>query len=139
MNGPREPAADAPGRLPIDGATRGTTWVALATSGGTLVCCAWPALLGSIVAGAALAGLVSACPQGVWLSEHKGPVFGAAFVALAVSGAMQWRARRAPCPADPGLADACRRARRASRRVYVVSVVLTVIGVWFAFIAPALD
>ena len=92
----------------------------------------------TIGAGAALAGLVSAAPQLVWLSEHKDAVFGVAAVALAIAGVMQWRARRAPCPADPALAAACTRARRMSRRVYATSVVLFAMGALFAFVAPAL-
>lgn len=122
---------------PVDLATRGSTWLALATGGGTLVCCALPALLVSIGAGAALAGLVSAFPAIVWLSEHKALVFGAATAALALAGWMQWRARAAPCPADPRLAAACLRARRWSRAVYAVAVAFTAVGALFAFVLPA--
>ena len=45
------------------------------SSVGTLVCCALPALLVSIGAGAVMASLVSAVPQLVWISEHKIPLF----------------------------------------------------------------
>ena len=86
---------------PVDPGTRGATWVALASGGATLVCCALPALLVAIGAGAALAGLVSAFPAIVWLSESKAAVFGVAIVALAIAGLLQWRTRGAPCPADP--------------------------------------
>lgn len=108
----------------------------LFTSGGTLVCCALPALLVSIGAGAALSSLVSAVPQLVWLSEHKEPVFAAAALMLALAGLMQWRARRLPCPADPSLAAACTRARAVSLWVYGVSVALFVMGALFAFVLP---
>jgi hypothetical protein len=48
--------------LPPDSAQAGwwTAWLSLAASGGTLVCCALPALLVSLGLGAALAGLVCA-------------------------------------------------------------------------------
>jgi len=97
-----------------------------------------PALLVAIGAGAVLAGLVGAVPHIVWLSEHKAEVFGVAAVALAVAGAMQWSARRAPCPADPALAAACTRARRVSRGVYLASLSCFAIGAFFAFVAPLL-
>jgi hypothetical protein len=115
-----------------------SAWAALAASSGTLLCCALPALLVTLGAGAALAGLVSVFPQIVWLSEHKALVFGVAAVAMAVAGVMQWRARSAPCPTEPALRDACLRTRRWSARVYAVSLLFLVLGAWFAFVQPLL-
>jgi hypothetical protein len=115
-----------------------TSWLSLFTSSGTLICCALPALLVTIGAGAALSSLVSAVPQIVWLSEHKAWVFGVAGVMLAVAGALQWRNRTAPCPVDPALRDACLRTRKLSLRMYWVSVAIFAIGVWFAFVQPLL-
>jgi hypothetical protein len=112
--------------------------LSLFTSGGTLVCCALPALLVTIGAGAALSSLVSAVPQLVWLSEHKEGVFLAAAVMLAIAGVMQWRARSLPCPTDPALAAACTRTRTLSLRVYWLSLVIFLIGGFFAFVAPLL-
>ncbi len=106
---------------------------ALLASAGTLVCCVLPAIMVSIGAGAALAGLVSAVPQLIWLSERKLLVFGVAAVVLALSGWLLWRARYAPCPADPALAASCMRLRRWSQRLYIVAVVLTAAGAIFAF------
>ena len=114
------------------------SWLSIFTSAGTLVCCALPALLVAIGAGAALAGMVSAVPQLVWLSENKAAVFGAATAMLLVAGAMQWRARYAPCPADPRLAEQCRRTRRVSLKIYAVSVAIFAVGAFFAFVAPML-
>jgi hypothetical protein len=109
---------------------------ALLASSGTLVCCALPALLVALGAGAALSSLVSAVPQLVWLSEHKTLVFGSAAVMLAAAGALQWRARSAPCPTDPMLRNACLRTRALSRRVYLASLLLFGVGGWFAFVQP---
>ncbi|HSW11479.1 MAG TPA: hypothetical protein VLI06_01495 [Solimonas sp.] len=120
---------------------RGSLWTALLsifTSSSTLICCALPALLVTIGAGATLAGLVSAVPQLVWLSAHKGLVFGAAGAMLAIAGALQWRARYAPCPADPRLAAACARTRRISLSVYLLSLAIYAVGVVFAFVLPRL-
>ena len=112
--------------------------LSLFTSGSTLICCALPALLVSIGAGAALSSLVTAVPQLVWFSEHKETVFGFAGAMLLVSGALQWRARNMPCPIDPQLAAACTSTRQASLRLYWLSVGIFTIGAFFAFIAPLL-
>jgi hypothetical protein len=115
-----------------------TSLVALFASSGTLVCCALPALLVAVGAGAALSSLVSAVPQLVWISEHKLGLFSFAAMMLAFAGALQWRNRNAPCPVDPALRDACLRTRKVSLRVYLLSVALFLIGGWFAFIQPLL-
>jgi len=113
-----------------------SAWLSLLASGGTLVCCALPALLVSVGLGAALAGLVSAVPALVWISEYKAPVFGVAALLLAAAGALQWQLRTAPCPIDPVLRQACLRTRRWSRWVWVGAVVLFAVGAFFAFVAP---
>mgnify|MGYP000337714730 CR=1 FL=1 len=119
--------------------TRGGLWSSVASlfaTSSTLVCCAIPAALVALGAGAALSSLVSAFPQVVWLSEHKEGLFIFSGLAMAASGWLQWRARHAPCPLDPGLRDSCMRTRKLSLRVYVGSVALYLIGGWFAFIQP---
>lgn len=108
----------------------------LFTSGGTLICCALPALLVGIGAGAAMSSLVANVPQLVWFSEHKVDVFLFAALMLVLSGGLQWRARRLPCPADPALAAACMATRKVSWRVYLFSVLIFLVGGFFAFIAP---
>lgn len=120
---------------------RGSLWSALVsvlTSSSTLICCALPALLVSLGAGATLAGLVTAVPQLIWLSAHKLAVFVLAGLMLAIAGALQWRARYLPCPADARLAAACRRTRRASLLLYLFSVAVYALGLLFAFVLPAL-
>ena len=116
--------------------TFAASFLSLFTSGGTLICCALPALLVSLGAGAAMAGLVGTFPQIVWLSENKSALFVSAAAMLAFAGAMQWHARSLPCPADPALAAACTRTRRVSLFIYVFSVAMFLIGVMFAFIVP---
>jgi len=106
---------------------------ALLTSSGTLVCCVLPAVMVALGAGATLAGIVSAVPQLVWLSEHKALVFGTAAIALAVSGVSIWRARTLPCPSDPVAAQACVRLRRFSATLYALAALSFCVGVAFAF------
>jgi hypothetical protein len=113
-----------------------SAWLSLLASSSTLICCALPALLVTLGAGAALSSLVSVFPQIVFLSEHKGPLFGIAALMLAAGGWLQWRNRYAPCPIDPALRDACLRTRKQSLRIWWVAVVLMLIGAWFAFVQP---
>ena len=118
------------------GQTRLASVLSLFASGSTLVCCALPALLVTLGAGAALSSVVAVLPQIVWLSEYKAGIFGFAAVMLALSGFMQWRARRLPCPADPALAQICTRTRKVSLWTYLASLAIFLTGGVFAFIAP---
>ncbi len=111
-------------------------WLALAASGSTLVCCALPALLVSLGAGAVLASLVSTFPALIWLSQHKLALFIGAGLMLAVGGWLQ--SRPAACPLDPELARACARYKRISRGVYLASLAVYLIGGFFAYLLPAL-
>ena len=122
-----------------DQGTRGVTWVALATSASTLLCCALLALLVALGVGAVLASAVSVFPQLVWISEHKVEVFVLAGAMLAVAGWLQWRAKSLPCPIDVALREACTRGRKISLAVYWVSVAIFAIGGFFAFVAPELS
>jgi hypothetical protein len=119
-------------------ATLSASIVALVTASGTLVCCVLPAAMVALGAGAALAGLVTAVPELIWLSERKGLVFGVAAAALVVAGALLHWARRAPCPTDPVLGRACMRLRNASMWIYGVAIVATAVGAVFAFVLPAI-
>ncbi len=113
-----------------------TSVLSLFASSSTLICCALPALLVALGAGAALSGLVGAFPQIVWLSEHKIGLFVFAGVMLSSSGALQYINRSAPCPIDPELRNACLRTRKFSLRVYWVSVGIYCVGGFFAFVLP---
>jgi hypothetical protein len=100
----------------------------------TLLCCALPALLVSLGAGAVLASLVTAVPQLVWVSEHKIPLFALAGLMLMLSGISSYRNRNAPCPTDPVQAKSCLRLRRLSTRIFYLSSIVYVIGFFFAFL-----
>jgi hypothetical protein len=117
----------------------GLAFAALLASSATLVCCVLPALMVALGAGAALAGLVSAVPQLIWLSEHKALVFGISAALLAIAGVAIWHARRSPCPADPQLARACVRLRRFSTVLYVFALLAFSLGFIFAFVLPWID
>ncbi|MBC7386167.1 MAG: hypothetical protein H7301_08425 [Cryobacterium sp.] len=111
---------------------------ALFSSASTLICCALPALFVALGMGAAFAGLVSAIPQLVWFSEHKGVVFPIAGLLIAANGILLYRNRNAPCPLDPRLAEACKGTRVWSARIFWVAIVAYLAGAFFAFVAPRL-
>lgn len=115
-----------------------TSIATLFASSGTLICCALPALLVALGAGATLSTVVSIFPKIVWISEHKIEVFTFAGVMLTISGYMQWRGRIAPCPVDPILRNACLRTRKTSLVVYLTSLFVYLTGGWFAFVQPML-
>jgi hypothetical protein len=110
----------------------------LFASSSTLVCCAIPALLVSLGAGAALASVVAAFPQIVWISENKEIIFFISTIMMLIGGVVQWRNRYAPCPVDPKLRQACLRTRKVSLGIYLISLALLMVGGWFAFIQPLL-
>lgn len=112
--------------------------LALFGSTATLICCALPALFVALGMGAVVAGLVSAVPQLTWLSEHKPLVFGGSGALIAMAAWLQWRARNAPCPADPAAARACRRLRAASVIILAVAAFAWCVGAFFAFLAARL-
>ena len=109
--------------------------VAFVGSLGTLICCALPAVLISLGAGAAVASVVTNVPQLGLLSEHKTLLFTLAGIMLLISGVTTYLNGRAPCPVDPVGAKLCKRVRRFAVAVFISSVALYLIGFYFAFIA----
>lgn len=112
--------------------------LALFASSATLICCALPALLVTIGAGAAMAGLVSTAPGLVALGQYKEILFAGAGALLAVAAIARFATRNAPCPADPKKAKACARMRAIGGWTLGVAVVLYLVGGFFAFFAADL-
>ena len=108
--------------------------LSLFTSLGTLFCCALPALFVVLGAGAVLAGILSSAPFLIVLSKYKVLLFFFSGTLMAISGYFIWRNKKAPCPADPLKAKACKRLRAASLVIYFISVTIYAIGFFFAFI-----
>lgn len=109
----------------------------LLLSASTLVCCALPALFVTLGAGATLVSVLGMFPQLIWISEHKATVFTIAGACIAANFLVRYLSP-AQCPADPALAAACSRAQKISGLVLYTSAGLYAIGIFFAFIAPAL-
>jgi len=115
--------------------TSALVWIALFTSFGTLICCALPAMLVALGAGAVVAGLVTAVPQVVAISIYKDYMFAGAGVLLLTAAVMRYATRNAPCPIDPHEADACRRLRRLSGWILGAAGLVYAVGFFFAYIA----
>lgn len=111
-------------------------FLTLFSSLGTLVCCALPALFVSLGLGATFVSVLGIFPQLIWLSEHKVLVFSIAGGFLLVAGLVRWKGERSSCPTDPNNAANCRRIRRSSTFIFYLSMVLYLIGGFFAFLAP---
>jgi len=109
--------------------------LSLFTSLSTLLCCALPALLVTIGAGAALASIVHATPWLVYLSKYKVYTFLFSGFMLIIAGFFLFRSRNDPCPIDLNQAEACMRMRKVSLYIYFFSILLFLIGFFFAFIA----
>jgi hypothetical protein len=102
-------------------------------STGTLLCCALPILLVSLGLGAAVAGMISAAPWLVTLSQHKAWMFAGTGMLLAAGGWFIYRSGRA-CPTDPDLAHACAMADRWNRRVWRFALSIWLIGTFMAYL-----
>ncbi len=96
--------------------------ISLFSSFGTLICCALPALLVSLGAGAVLAGLITNFPQLIFLSKYKIYVFSVAGLLITISGYMLWVNRNTPCPIDPLAAKLCNKFRKLSIYIYFISI-----------------
>lgn len=109
------------------------TWLTLVAASGTLVCCTIPILLVSLGFSGAVIALTANVPFLVTLTHYKLLVFAASFALLLVSGWLLYRPERA-CPADPALARMCHRLQVWNRRVYWFSLVVWLVGFFFAFL-----
>ena len=108
--------------------------LSLFTSLGTLVCCALPALFVALGAGAVLVGLLSNFPFLIILSKYKHILFLISGFLIGLSGILIWKSRNAPCPADPLKAKACALLRKISVFIYLFSIIVYLIGFFFAFL-----
>ena len=112
--------------------------LSLFTSIGTLLCCALPALLVTLGMGAALAGFISVAPWITVISEYKIFIFVGAGILLILSGYFLWINRNAPCPTDAKQAKACALLRKFSLYTIIISIVIYIVGFFFAFFAADL-
>tara|TARA_E500000331_G_C17127562_1_gene656700 strand:+ start:446 stop:826 length:381 start_codon:yes stop_codon:yes gene_type:complete len=108
--------------------------LSLFTSLGTLLCCALPTLFVALGAGAVLVGLLSNLPFLIILSKYKGILFLISGLLIGFSGLLIWKSRNAPCPADPLKAKTCAVLRKISIYIYFFSLLVYLIGFFFAYV-----
>ncbi|RYZ92215.1 MAG: hypothetical protein EOP06_04905 [Proteobacteria bacterium] len=114
------------------------SFLTLFTSMTTLLCCALPTLLVGLGLGAVMAGLATNLPGLIWISENKALTFSISGLVLLGNGIWLWLNRNAACPTDPRLRDACLSGRRSNRILYTASVLIFLVGSFFAYLAPIL-
>ena len=109
------------------------TYLSLFSSGGTLICCALPALLVTLGAGAVFASFTEQFPIIFVLLKHKSWFFSVTGLLLFFLGFFLYKNRYAACPADPALAKACKKMRVINRLVYFLSLTVFSIGLYFSY------
>ncbi|WPU63456.1 hypothetical protein [Peredibacter starrii] len=112
------------------------SYLSLFSSFGTLICCAIPSTLVLLGFGASLASFLGEFPQLIWLSENKELVFGLSFFMLAVSFAGQKYAEKQVCPIDKK--EDCQNTKNWSKPLFYVTLVINLIGAFYAFVLPKL-
>ena len=105
---------------------------------GTLLCCALPALLVSLGAGAVLAGMIGFAPWLVVFSKYKLITFVTAGLLLLLAFVMQKQSRMRECPVDSEKATVCASSKKISWWVLYCSLVIYITGLFFAYLAPHL-
>ena len=109
---------------------------ALLSSSSTLLCCALPAILVSMGAGAVFASVISVFPALTAVSRFKVEITVVTFIILVAVGILHLKTAKMPCPADPGLGRACLKTRKRSRIVYYLSCSVFGTASIFTFIVP---
>lgn len=113
-----------------------TSYGSLFTSFGTLICCAIPSTLVLLGFGASLASFLGDFPQLIWLSENKEWVFGLSFFMLGTSYLGQRYAASQVCPIDKK--EDCESAKSWSKPLFTITLVINLVGAFYAFVLPRL-
>jgi len=109
-------------------------FLSLFTSVGTLLCCALPALLVAIGAGAAVASLVSTVPWLVRLSRYKEWLFAVAGLLIGLNFFLVYRPDgKIACATGAG--KACEQASRWNKVVLWISASIFAVGLFMAYAA----
>lgn len=109
-----------------------SSYLALFTSTGTLLCCALPSALAALAGGSAVASLVSTLPWLVPLSQHKEWIFFVAGVMIVLSGILVYRPKgKMACSITGG--EGCAVAGRFTTVMFWLSVSIYAIGTFFAY------
>ena len=109
-----------------------SSFLALFTSTGTLICCALPALVVAIAGGSAMVSLLSTFPWLVTLSAYSGWIFLIAGLMILFSGFLILKPKgKVACSITGG--KGCQAAGRFHKIMFWVSVVIYVVGLFAAY------
>lgn len=109
-----------------------SSYLALFTSTGTLICCALPSAIAALAGGAALASFVSTFPWLVTLSQHKEWIFLGAGVMILLSGTLVYRPKgKVACTIAGG--EGCAVAGRLTKAMFWLSSGIYATGAFFAY------
>ena len=98
----------------------------------TLLCCALPIVLVSLGMGSVVASVYGEkLPFLQWFGRNEEITFGVTAAVLLVAGWILYRIGRT-CPADPVLAQACKKTDRWNRRFYWLAVAVWCVGFFAA-------
>ena len=108
----------------------------LFASSSTLLCCALPVVFVTLGAGATFAGIIGFFPWLVLLSEHKSLLFLVAGCLLFLSKFIRGIDVRDECL--PGQGELCESVQKKTNVVWQASLIIYILGFFFAFVLPAL-
>lgn len=109
-----------------------SSYLALFTSTGTLLCCALPSALAAVAGGAAVTSLVSTVPWLVPLSQNKEWIFLGAGLMIVLSGLLVYRPKgKVACSITGG--EGCTVAGRVTKIMFWLSAGIYAVGAFFAY------
>ncbi|MDR8391493.1 hypothetical protein NC796_10105 [Aliifodinibius sp. S!AR15-10] len=109
-----------------------SSFLALFTSTGTLICCALPAAVAAIAGGAAVTSMISTFPWMVTLSGYKVWIFLGSGIMLLISGILVYRPKgKVACSITGG--QGCEVAGRFTKVMFWSSVIIYSTGAFFAY------
>lgn len=109
-----------------------SSYLALFTSTGTLLCCALPSALAAFAGGAAVASFVSTLPWLVPLSQNKEWIFLGAGLMIILSGFLTYRPKgTVACSVTGG--KGCEVAGRFTKVMFWTSAGIYAVGAFFAY------
>ncbi|MCW9706247.1 hypothetical protein [Fodinibius salsisoli] len=111
---------------------KASSFFALFTSTGTLICCALPAAVAAFAGGAAVTSMISTFPWMVPLSANKGWIFLGSGIMLLISGILVYRPKgKVACSITGG--KGCEVAGRFTKVMFWSSVIIYSTGAFFAY------
>ncbi|MEP1305394.1 MAG: hypothetical protein ABJK11_03925 [Balneola sp.] len=111
---------------------KASSYLALFTSTGTLICCALPSALAAIAGGAAVTSMITNFPWLVPLSANKGWIFLGSGVLLVLTGVLIYKPKgKMACSITGG--NGCEIAGTFTKTMFWISIFIFSIGAFFAY------